>query len=226
MATKGELWTQIANAVKLIDETWKIGSVNTSNFASLQDTLEQSFEGAHINNTAAAIQTLRNNLNSAVFSQSQAVLNSLLIELARDGYDSVVTGAQAALEAIAKGMGLDSRIGPRFLNAGIGYGGSCFPKDVAALYRTSTDQAYDFKLIRSVMDVNKSQHIHFLNKVTKFFGTNLTDKTFGVLGLAFKDNTDDVRASVSIDVIRKLRGYGAVLKVYDPQGLYNELKQL
>lgn len=125
--------------------------------------------------------------------------------------------AHADVSVVSKGMGLDSRIGPRFLNAGIGYGGSCFPKDVAALYRTSTDQAYDFKLIRSVMEVNRLQQDHFLTKVTRFYGNNLCDKTFGVLGVAFKENTDDVRESVAIDIVRKLRGLGAQLKIFDPK---------
>ncbi len=129
--------------------------------------------------------------------------------------------AGADVSVVSKGMGLDKRIGSAFLNAGIGYGGSCFPKDVSALYKTSSDQDYDFKLLRSVMEINKSQRDHFVSKVTRHFGKNLSGKTFGVLGLAFKGNTDDIRESVAIEVVKKLRGMGAKLKVYDPQAMYN-----
>jgi UDPglucose 6-dehydrogenase len=132
----------------------------------------------------------------------------------------------ADVSVVAKGMGLDNRIGPRFLNAGIGYGGSCFPKDVAALYKTSTDQAYDFKLLRGVMEVNEIQKDYFVSKITRFLGNNLSGKTLGVLGLAFKENTDDIRDSVAIEIVKMLRGLGAHIKVYDPQAMYNAKKAL
>lgn len=129
--------------------------------------------------------------------------------------------AGADVSVVAKGMGLDKRVGPAFLNAGIGYGGSCFPKDVAALYKTSTDQDYDFKLLRGVMEVNRAQKDHFAFKATRYFGKNLSGKTFGILGLAFKGDTDDIRESVSIELVKTFRGLGAVLKVYDPQASEN-----
>ena len=132
----------------------------------------------------------------------------------------------ADVSVVAKGMGLDNRIGPRFLNAGIGYGGSCFPKDVAALYKTSTDQAYDFKLLRGVMEVNEIQKDYFISKITRFLGSNLSGRTIGVLGLAFKENTDDIRDSVAIEIVKILRGLGAYVKVYDPQAMYNAKKAL
>lgn len=132
----------------------------------------------------------------------------------------------ADVSVVAKGMGLDNRIGPRFLNAGIGYGGSCFPKDVAALYKTSTDQAYDFKLLRGVMEVNEIQKNYFVSKVTRFLGGNLSGKTLGVLGLSFKENTDDIRDSVAIEIVKIVRGLGAQVKVYDPQAMYNAKKSL
>lgn len=134
--------------------------------------------------------------------------------------------AGANVSIVAKGMGLDSRIGPKFLIAGIGYGGSCFPKDVEALYKTSTDQAYDFKLLRGVMEVNSMQKDHFVQKITRYFGKNLSGKTFALLGLAFKQNTDDIRESVAIKVAKLLRGYGASLRVYDPEAMYNAKKEL
>lgn len=129
--------------------------------------------------------------------------------------------ADANVDIVADGMGLDRRIGRNFLNVSIGYGGSCFPKDVAALYRTSTDQAYDFKLLRSVMEVNELQKGYFVRKVTRVFGENLTGSTFACLGLAYKGKTDDVRESVSIKVVQMLRGLGANLRVYDPEAMEN-----
>jgi len=134
--------------------------------------------------------------------------------------------AGANVQTVAKGMGLDKRIGPHFLYAGIGYGGSCFPKDVAALYKTSTDQAYDFKLLRGVMEVNDLQRENFVDKIEHQFGKNLSGKTIACLGLSFKNNTDDTRESVSIKVVRMIRGLGANIKVYDPQAMENAKKDL
>ncbi len=132
----------------------------------------------------------------------------------------------ADVSVVAKGMGLDKRVGPYFLNAGIGYGGSCFPKDVAALYKTSSDQDYNFNLVRGIMDVNKLQKEYFLQKVTRFYGKNLSGKKFAVLGLAFKNDTDDIRDSVAIEVVKVLRGCGATLSVYDPQAMFNSKQAL
>ncbi len=134
--------------------------------------------------------------------------------------------AGADVQTVAKGMGLDKRIGPHFLYAGIGYGGSCFPKDVAALYKTSTDQAYDFKLLRGVMEVNDRQKGNFVHKIENYFGKNLSGRTIACLGLSFKDNTDDIRESVSIRVVRMIRGLGAQVRVYDPQAMDNAKKEL
>lgn len=135
--------------------------------------------------------------------------------------------AGANVQIVAEGVGLDKRIGKAFLNAtGVGYGGSCFPKDVAALYKTSTDQAYDFKLLRSVMEVNELQKFNFMKKITKAMGENLSDLTIGILGLAFKGDTDDIRESGAIKMIRMLRGQGAKLRVYDPAATENTKKVL
>lgn len=134
--------------------------------------------------------------------------------------------AGANVEVVADGMGLDSRIGRAFLNVSIGYGGSCFPKDVAALYKTSTDQAYDFKLLRSVMEVNELQRYYFLRKIKSIFGENLTGLTIACLGLAFKNNTDDIRDSVAIKIAKDLRGMGADLRVFDPEALENSKEAL
>ena len=134
--------------------------------------------------------------------------------------------AGADVQTVAQGMGLDQRIGPRFLYAGIGYGGSCFPKDVAALYKTSTDQAYDFKLLRGVMEVNDLQKNNYVKKIKNYFGKNLSQKTIACLGLSFKENTDDTRESVSIKTVQMIRGLGAKVKVYDPEAMENAKKDL
>lgn len=134
--------------------------------------------------------------------------------------------AGADVEQVAYGMGLDKRIGPKFLNAGVGYGGSCFPKDVAALRRTSLDFAYDFSLISGVMEVNEVQKHYYTQKIFSEYGENLSGKTFACLGLAFKSNTDDVRESVALKIIHLLRGRGANLRVYDPEANETAKKEL
>ncbi len=134
------------------------------------------------------------------------------------------TGAD--VKSVAIGMGLDNRIGLKFLNAGIGYGGSCFPKDVEALYRTSSQNLYDFRLLRGVMDANERQKIYFMNKIWDKYGTNLSKYTFGILGAAFKNDTDDTRKSVAIEIIKILRGAGAKMKLFDPAAMENAKKEL
>ncbi|MBI2414961.1 UDP-glucose/GDP-mannose dehydrogenase family protein [candidate division WWE3 bacterium] len=135
--------------------------------------------------------------------------------------------AGADVVKVAEGMGLDSRIGSKFLNAGIGYGGACFPKDVSALRRTSLDFAYDFALLQGVMRVNDVQKHYFANKIyEEFGGENLSGLTFACLGLAFKGDTDDTRESVAIKIIHLLRGRGAQVRVYDPEAMENAKREL
>lgn len=126
----------------------------------------------------------------------------------------------ADVEEVAKGMGLDKRIGPAFLKAGIGYGGSCFPKDVRALRQLAGGTGYNFRLLKSVIEVNNKQRKLFIEKIKKVMG-NLNRKTVTVLGLAFKDNTDDIRESAAIDIVRVLQQAGAKVKVYDPEAMVN-----
>lgn len=134
--------------------------------------------------------------------------------------------AGADVTTVARGMGYDKRIGNAFLNVSIGYGGSCFPKDVAALYRTSTDQAYDFKLLRGVMEVNQRQKDLFLDKLKAYYGKNMSGKTIACLGLAFKAKTDDIRESAAVKIVQDLRGFGADVRVYDPQAMENTKKEI
>lgn len=128
--------------------------------------------------------------------------------------------AGADVEEVTHGMGLDKRIGKSFLNAGIGYGGSCFPKDVAAFIGISDKLGYDFKILKTVEDVNMDQRKSFIKKVEDTLWV-LKDKTVGVLGLAFKPNTDDMRSAPSIDIIETLKAEGAKIKAYDPQATQN-----
>ncbi len=117
---------------------------------------------------------------------------------------------------IAKGVGLDSRIGPKFLNAGIGYGGSCFPKDVSALKQVAGLRGYDFKLLSAVIEVNNRQRQVFFQKILDELKI-LKGRRIAVWGLAFKPGTDDIRESAAIDIVQKLYAHGAEVVVYDPK---------
>ena len=124
----------------------------------------------------------------------------------------------ADVELVAKGMGLDSRIGEKFLKAGIGYGGSCFPKDVKALIRIGEDLGLDFELLRAVDRINSERVDVFLEKVKKALWI-LKDKKIAILGLSFKPETDDIRNAPSIKIIDRLIEEGAVLSLYDPKAM-------
>lgn len=121
----------------------------------------------------------------------------------------------ADVTQVAAGMGLDSRIGSKFLQAGIGYGGSCFPKDTHALVHIADSAGYDFKLMKSVIDTNDQQRIVVIQKIIELIG-DIRGKTIGILGLAFKPNTDDMRDAPSLSIIPKLLQQGAKIKAYDP----------
>lgn len=131
----------------------------------------------------------------------------------------------ADVEDVARGMGMDKRIGTDFLKAGIGYGGSCFPKDVNALNQIAGTKGYDFKLIKAVIEVNNKQKTLVIDKLEDLFG-NLKEKKVCVLGLAFKKDTDDVRESAAIDIIKILSGIGAKVNAYDPKATVNAKKTL
>jgi UDPglucose 6-dehydrogenase len=124
----------------------------------------------------------------------------------------------ADIKEVASGIGLDKRIGANFLNAGIGYGGSCFPKDVEAFIKICKKLGYDFQLLEIVKRINEQQREFFLTKIKDNLWI-LKDKTIGVLGLSFKPDTDDIRNSPALEIIRALQEEGAAVKVYDPQAM-------
>jgi UDPglucose 6-dehydrogenase len=131
---------------------------------------------------------------------------------------NLAESVDADIEDIAAGMGLDSRIGPKFLRAGLGYGGSCFPKDVAAFYWVAQQQGVDFQILEEVRKINATQQEIFFSKVRSALWT-LRGKKLAALGLAFKGDTDDIRDSPAIDVIRKLIAAGATVTAYDPAAI-------
>lgn len=131
----------------------------------------------------------------------------------------------ADVHQIAKAMGLDGRISPKFLHPGPGYGGSCFPKDTEALYHFSSTCGYDFKLLKGVISANKRQRELMVEKIKRHIG-GLRGKTIAILGLAFKQNTDDIRESASIDIIKILLKEGAKIKCFDPLAMDNTKKIL
>ena len=131
---------------------------------------------------------------------------------------AICEASGANVERVADGMGADKRIGRAFLNAGIGYGGSCFPKDISAFIRISRELGYEFTLLEEVEKINANQKERFLKKIREALWV-LRQKKIGVLGLAFKGNTDDVRSSVAISVVQQLLAEGAEVRAYDPQGM-------
>jgi UDPglucose 6-dehydrogenase len=131
----------------------------------------------------------------------------------------------ADVDMVRKGIGSDERIGKRFLFPGIGYGGSCFPKDVQALSKSSEDVKYDFKILDAVMEVNELQKLHLIPKIETYFNKDLKGKHFAIWGLAFKPNTDDIREAPAFYMIDSLIERGATVCAFDPEAMDNS-KQL
>ncbi len=127
----------------------------------------------------------------------------------------------ADVDMVRAGMGTDSRIGKRFLFPGIGYGGSCFPKDVKALQKAGKDADYDFKILNSVIEINSAQKTILLPKIESYFKNDLKGKNIAIWGLAFKPETDDIREAPSIDMMEALLEKGAKLQVFDPEAMPN-----
>lgn len=130
----------------------------------------------------------------------------------------------ANVDLVRIGMGSDTRIGKRFLFPGIGYGGSCFPKDVSALHKSAKEYGYDFKILDSVMDVNEKQKTIIVGKIKDYFKNNLKGKKIAIWGLAFKPDTDDIREAPSLYIIKKLLEEGASISAFDPEAMENVRK--
>ncbi len=127
----------------------------------------------------------------------------------------------ADVDMVRRGIGSDDRIGKRFLFPGIGYGGSCFPKDVQALVKSSNEVNYDFEILKAVEKVNALQKLHLVNKINTYFKNDLQGKKIALWGLAFKPNTDDIRDAPAIDMINALTAAGAIITAYDPEAMPN-----
>ena len=131
----------------------------------------------------------------------------------------------ADVHQVARGMGLDGRIGSKFLHAGPGFGGSCFPKDLMAIDRIATEHGYNFEIVKAVMRVNKRQRERMVEKIARVVG-GVSGKTLAVLGLTFKPNTDDMREAPSIPIVRGLQRRGATIRAFDPAGVEEARKVL
>jgi UDPglucose 6-dehydrogenase len=131
--------------------------------------------------------------------------------------------AGANVEDVVKGMGHDSRIGSAFLNAGLGFGGSCFPKDVESLIHTASKFGYEFNLLKNVIEINKERAPYLLDMIRSVI-KDIKGKTIGILGLAFKPDTDDMREAKSVEIIKSLQAEGAKIKAYDPVAMENTKK--
>ena len=127
----------------------------------------------------------------------------------------------ADVDMVRRGIGSDDRIGKRFLFPGIGYGGSCFPKDVQALIKSSEEANYEFKILKAVEEVNENQKLHLIPKIKSYFKNNLKGKHFALWGLAFKPNTDDIREAPALYLIEALTELGATITAFDPEAMGN-----
>ncbi|GAB6462958.1 MULTISPECIES: UDP-glucose/GDP-mannose dehydrogenase family protein [Bacillus] len=185
--------------------------------------------GVEDNETADILIEMYKPLNMSVFKTD--IHSSEMIKYASNAFlatkisfineiSNICEKLGANVEDVAQGMGLDNRIGTSFLRAGIGYGGSCFPKDTHALVQIAGGVEYDFKLLKSVIEVNNNQHIGIINKVKERIGS-LVNKRIAILGLAFKPNTDDMRESPAIMITQVLDKLGAKIFAYDPIAMEN-----
>jgi len=127
----------------------------------------------------------------------------------------------ADVDMVRRGIGGDERIGKRFLFPGIGYGGSCFPKDVQALVKSASDVKYDFRILDAVMEVNEKQKVYLIPRIKKYFNNNVTGKKIALWGLAFKPNTDDIREAPALYIIEELLKAGATVTAFDPEAMKN-----
>jgi len=132
----------------------------------------------------------------------------------------------ADVDMVRRGIGSDERIGKRFLFSGIGYGGSCFPKDVQALIQSANEINYEFKILKAVEQVNAKQKVHLVEKIKSFYQGNLQGKHFALWGLSFKPNTDDIREAPALSMVKALLQAGATITAYDPEAMSNAQQEL
>lgn len=159
--------------------------------------------------TDLASAELIKHASNAFLAMKISFINAIAIICEKSGAD---------VEMVAKGMGLDKRIGPHFLRAGVGYGGFCFPKDLAAFIKIAEELGYDFRLLKEIANINEKQKEYFVKKIESVLW-NLKDKNIGILGLSFKPNTDDIRFAPALDIINLLKKEGAKIKAYDPKAM-------
>ncbi|MEO0097174.1 MAG: UDP-glucose/GDP-mannose dehydrogenase family protein [candidate division WOR-3 bacterium] len=159
--------------------------------------------------TDLASAELIKHASNAFLAMKISFINAISVICEKSGAD---------VEMVAKGMGLDERIGPHFLKAGVGYGGFCFPKDLAAFIKIAEELGYDFRLLKEVANINEKQKEYFVKKIESILW-NLKDKNIGILGLSFKPNTDDIRFAPALDIINLLKKEGAKIKAYDPKAI-------
>jgi len=191
-----------------------IGADDTPTHAML-DRLHEGVDGPRMYTTIENAELVKLAAN-AFLATKISFINEIANICERTGAD---------VREIARGIGMDPRIGTSFFRAGIGFGGSCFPKDVSALYQIAGRNGYDFKLLSAVIEVNERQQEHFLAKIEHALGS-LKGRRIGVWGLSFKGGTDDIRKSVAIDVVRRLVGAGADVCAFDPLAMENAKRTL
>lgn len=178
-------------------------------------TLERLYHSFSLNNTSIIFMDIISAEMTKYASNSMlATRISFMNEIA-----NLCETVGANISEVKRGMGADSRIGNKFLNAGCGYGGSCFPKDVKALINTGFKNGHNMDLLTSVENVNAKQKGVIFNKIYKHFNSNLKDKRFGIWGVSFKPGTDDMREAPSLVIINKLLEAGAKVRIYDPEAM-------
>ncbi|WP_144508889.1 UDP-glucose dehydrogenase family protein [Bacillus mycoides] len=213
----------------------KINMVSNPEFLREGSAVHDSFHGDRIvigadsEEIANIVQEVNKPFRTPVFKTT--IRSAELIKYASNAFlatkisfineiSNICEKVNANVDDVAYGMGLDKRIGTQFLKAGIGYGGSCFPKDTHALVQIAGNVDYEFELLKSVIRVNNKQRSLLVQKAKKKLG-NLAGKQVAILGLAFKPNTDDIREAASIVIAQELVAMGAVIKAYDPVAMNN-----
>ncbi|PHF78028.1 UDP-glucose dehydrogenase family protein [Priestia aryabhattai] len=218
----------------------KVFSASNPEFLREGSAVKDTFNGDRIvigtddHFTAEILEEMYKPLNLPIFKTD--IASSEMIKYASNAFlatkisfineiSNICEKLGANVEDVANGMGYDKRIGRSFLNAGIGYGGSCFPKDTHALVQIAGGVEHDFELLKSVIKVNNNQQRLMVDKIVTRFG-DLKGKVIGILGLAFKPNTDDMREAASIVLIKELMSRGAIVRAYDPISTKNAEKLL